>query len=33
MQRQVLKLDPRDDVLLALSDLRQGQQIEFDHAT
>src|SRR5215469_4697176 len=33
MQRRVLKLDPRDNVLIALADIGQGQQIEFDHAT
>src|SRR5215470_11742747 len=33
MQRKVLKLDPRDNVLIALADIRQGQQIEFEHAT
>jgi len=30
MQSPVLKLDARDNVLIALSDLRQGQQIAFD---
>jgi altronate hydrolase len=33
MQRKVLKLDPRDNVLIALADLRQGQPIEFDGTT
>jgi altronate hydrolase len=30
MQSQVLQLDKRDNVLIALSDLRQGQQIAFN---
>ncbi|MGH9733171.1 MAG: UxaA family hydrolase [Candidatus Acidiferrales bacterium] len=29
----VVKLDPRDNVLIALSDLRQGQQVAFNGAT
>lgn len=29
MQHQVLQLDPRDNVLIALTDLKAGQQIEF----
>jgi altronate hydrolase len=30
VQRHVLKLDPRDNVLIAIADLRQGQQIDFE---
>jgi altronate hydrolase len=30
MAARVLKLDPRDNVLIALTDLNQGEQIEFD---
>jgi altronate hydrolase len=33
MQCKVLKLDPRDNVLIALADLREGRQIEFDGTT
>lgn len=33
MGRLVLKLDPRDNVLIALSDLRKGQQVAFNGAT
>jgi altronate hydrolase len=32
MQSLVLQLDPRDNVLIALSDLRQGQQVAFNGA-
>ena len=30
MQNSVLRLDPRDNILIALSDLRKGQQIAFE---
>lgn len=33
MRSPVLKLDARDNVLIALADLRQGQQITFDGST
>ncbi len=29
MQKQVLQLDPRDNVLIALTDLKQGQTVEY----
>jgi len=33
MPNKVLKLDPRDNVLIALADLRKGEQIPFDSQT
>jgi altronate hydrolase len=30
MQKQVLQLDPRDNVLIALTDLKQGQTVEHE---
>jgi altronate hydrolase len=33
MRREVLRIDPRDNVLIALADLRQGQRIEFEGST
>jgi len=30
MQNKVLRIDPRDNVLVALTDLKQGEQIQFD---
>jgi altronate hydrolase len=33
MERAVLKLDPRDNVLIALRDLRQGESINFSNQT
>src|SRR5580693_8304893 len=33
MPNKVLKLDPRDNVLIALADLREGEQIPFDSQT
>jgi altronate hydrolase len=33
MPNKVLKLDPRDNVLIALADLRKGEQIAFDSQT
>jgi altronate hydrolase len=33
MPNKVLKLDPRDNVLIALADLRKGEQIPFDSLT
>jgi altronate hydrolase len=33
MRRKVLKLDPRDNVLIALADLRHGERVVFDGAT
>lgn len=33
MARDVLQLDPRDNVLIALRDLRQGEQVGFDGRT
>jgi altronate hydrolase len=33
MPNRVLKLDPRDNVLIALADLRKGEQVPFDSQT
>jgi len=33
MQTRVLKLDPRDNVLIALADLNQGEPIQFEGKT
>jgi len=33
MRRQVLRIDSRDNVLIALTDFRQGQRIEFEGST
>ncbi len=33
MPNRVLKLDARDNVLIALADLRKGEQIPFDSQT
>ena len=33
MTNKVLRLDPRDNVLIALADLRKGEQISFDSET
>jgi len=33
MQTRVLKLDPRDNVLIALADLNQGEPIQFEAKT
>src|SRR5438093_11457161 len=33
MQNKVLKLDSKDNVLIALTDLRRGEQVSFDSRT
>src|SRR5207245_3919379 len=33
MQNKVLKLDSKDNVLIALTDLRRGEQVSFDSQT